>query len=179
MFARSHLLAMVLALAPAVTRAQPHMVTIPAGTRLVVRLDERLSTKTNRKGGTFTGHLETDVAANGAVVLPRGTQVFGTITESKGGVRFGQSELAGTISALKVNGQLVPIVTDTVGAKGKHGGGLARVGAGTIVGAALGGAALGAAVGGTAAVLHKGSNLEVPQNTLVQIALRSPVTIRQ
>ena len=155
--------------------AQQH--TIPAGTHLLVRLDQELSTQSNRKGSRFAATLDNDIAIDGRVLLPRGTKLYGTITESKGDKRVDRSRLAATLNTVSVRGRLIPIVTDTVGADGKRGGGLAKVGAGTLIGAVFGSAGAGAAIGAGTAVLMKGSNIVVRAGTIGDVMLRAPVTL--
>ena len=58
-----------------------------------------------------------------------------------------------TFTDLSINNQLVPIVTDDVGAEGGRGGAARAVGAGALIGAAAGDAGAGAAVGAGLALL--------------------------
>jgi len=59
---------------------EPHLVTVPAGTALVVSLSEELSTSKNQNGDPFRATLHAPVVINGQTVLPAGTSVSGTVT---------------------------------------------------------------------------------------------------
>src|ERR1700755_1904118 len=52
----------------------PLEVTIPAGTSLAVRVDQRISVKTSHAGDTFTGEIvEPITASDGGTVVPKGS----------------------------------------------------------------------------------------------------------
>jgi hypothetical protein len=84
-----------------------------------------------------------------------------------------------TFSDLSINNQMVPIVTDDAGAEGGRGGAARKVGAGALIGAAAGDAAADAAVGAGVALLAGGTHIQVPAGTLVEVALKQPVTINK
>lgn len=55
--------------------------SLPVGTTMQVRLNEQLGTETSKVGDTFTATVLSDVrAANGAVAVPSGATVRGTVT---------------------------------------------------------------------------------------------------
>ena len=75
----------------AVAQAQ---VTIPAGTRLMVGLNDELDTGENRDGDRFEGYLDAAVTVDGRTALDRGTEVLGRIREVEKAGRFrGKAEL--------------------------------------------------------------------------------------
>jgi hypothetical protein len=78
-----------------------------------------------------------------------------------------------------IGGREVPIVTDVVGAEGKRGGGLVKVGAGTLVGAVVGAPLAGAAVGAGVAGIMKGSDLVIPAGTIGEVGLKKDVVLRR
>src|SRR6185436_1400231 len=72
----------------------PSRVTIPAGTRLLVRTDTPINSSSARPGDRFTGTLETNVQLDDVTVAPRGTTVHGRLIESRrAGRRSGGANL--------------------------------------------------------------------------------------
>ena len=163
---------------PATTWAQGRVV-IPAGTRLTVRLNEELSTKNRRKGSVFSTSVEKPVIVDGRVVVPAGTLAYGRILDVERNKRVDRPKLDGTLTSLMIRGREVPIVTDVVGAEGKRGGGLAKVGAGTLIGAIAGAPLAGAAVGGGVAAVMKGSDLVIPAGTIGEVSLKKDVVLER
>jgi hypothetical protein len=75
---------------------------------------------------------------------------------------------------------MVPIVTDTAGLEAKPGGGLVKIGGGTIVGAVIGGgggAVVGGVVGGAATALGKERHLSVPAGKIAEVHLRADALV--
>ena len=171
-------LLVALLLAPATTWAQGRVV-IPAGTRLTVRLTEELSTANRRKGSVFSARVEKPVMVDGRVVVPVGALAYGRILDVDRNVRVGRPKIDGTLTSLMVGGREVSIVTDVVGAEGKRGGGLVKVGAGTLIGAIAGAPVAGAAVGAGVAGVMKGSDLVIPAGTIGEVALKQDVVVRR
>ena len=60
----------------------PNMVEIPSGTSISIRLNQSLSTATNRRGETFSATLATPVVVDGQTVIPTGAEVKGVVLES-------------------------------------------------------------------------------------------------
>ena len=59
---------------------QPVSVSIPAGTMLTIRIDQRISVKTSRAGDTFTGEVVDPVlAGDNSVLVPKGALVGGVV----------------------------------------------------------------------------------------------------
>jgi hypothetical protein len=155
-------------------------VTVPAGSKMMLKTKDAISTASHKQGAKFTAVLETDLAVQGNVVAPKGTLVYGTVLESRGGRALGASKLLVTFTDLSLNNQMIPIVTDDVGAEAGRGGAAKAVGAGALIGAAAGDAAAGAAVGGAAALLTSGGkHVQVPPGTLVEVSLKQPLTVQQ
>lgn len=57
----------------------PATVEVPPGTRLHVRLKERITDR-NRAGDVFVGKLDREIRQNGKVLMPEGSRVLGRIT---------------------------------------------------------------------------------------------------
>ena len=155
-----------------------HEAVVPGGQRLTIRLLSTISTSSHHAGSRFEAVLQEDFHSGNRLIAPAGTKVYGVVTRSAGGKRVGKQELAATLTAIRIGDRWSPIVTDTAGIKAKYGGGLAKVGSGTLLGAAIGGGT-GALIGGAAGVagtaLSKERHLTVPAGTIGQVSLRAPL----
>lgn len=168
-------------------------VTVPAGSRVLVKLTQPVSTASHKKGASVTGVLATGLAVGGQVVVPPGTKIHGKVLESRGGRVLGGSKLVMTFTDLEINAQLVPITTDQIGAEAGRGGTLKKVGAGALIGAAIdgsstsgrydrssSGAATGAAVGGALAILSSRKNhIQIPADYQVEVSLKQPLILNK
>jgi hypothetical protein len=156
-------------------------VTLPAGTRLMVRLNDNISSASARAGSRFAVKLDAPAAASGFLVLPRGTDIYGVVVAAqKAGRLARRAKLVVTLSEISHKGRMIRIVTNQAGAEGGRSGTVAKVGAATIVGAAFGGgsgAGKGAAVGGAVALLTPGKQIRVPRGSLVEFTLKQAVVI--
>ena len=164
--------------------------TVPAGTRLVVRMIDSVDSEKNKVGDKFRASLEEDLAVEDTVVAPRGTDVYGRLAEAKeAGHIAGKSELKLELTDILINQQLQPILTGDYEVSGKSRGAQSakRVGGGAALGAVIGaiagggkGAAIGAGVGagaGTAIqVITKGEQVRVPSETMLEFRLQQPFT---
>lgn len=159
--------------------------TVPAGTRLLVRLDQPLDSARMPPGQRFSATLEADLlGSKGERLVPAGSTVFGQLVavQSSGRVA-GQSQLDVAFTDVRINGTLVPIQAQGVKAVSEATGRdtARKVGAGALVGAAFGGgsgALKGAAVGGAVAILTKGAQVNIPAGTLLEVLLGAPLVIR-
>ncbi|NOR15986.1 MAG: hypothetical protein GQ544_09790 [Candidatus Aminicenantes bacterium] len=158
-------------------------VTIPTGTRILVKLTQTVSTASHKAGSSFSAVLGTGLAVDGTVVVPPGTKIHGKVLESRGGRALGGSKILFTFTDLEIDSQLVPIITDQIGAEAGRGGTLKKVGAGALVGAAIdggSGAGKGAAVGGALALLGSRRNhIQLPPDYQVEVSLKQPVTLKK
>ena len=80
--------------------------TIPAGTLLTIRIDQRISVKSSRAGERFTGEVvEPILTADNGVLVPKGSRVGGVIDVSHRRGHFkGRSYLELRLTSLTVNG---------------------------------------------------------------------------
>ncbi|MCU1314849.1 MAG: hypothetical protein JWN63_171 [Candidatus Acidoferrum typicum] len=151
--------------APLAQPAQPvpGTLTIPAGTILLIRINDYLSSDRNQIGDQFTAVLENPLVVNGWVVARRGQMIVGHVKDvRKAGRIKGTSELGVELTDLTVvDGHQVPILTELwKGAGGtSHGQDAATVatttGLGALIGAAADwgeGAAIGAGAGAAAGI---------------------------
>jgi hypothetical protein len=152
--------------------------TIPAGTKMMLNIKETISTASHKQGAKISAVLENDLAVAGTVFATKGTTVYGTVLESRGGRALGTSKLLVTFTELSINNQLIPISTDDLGAESQPGRAAKTVGAAALIGGAAGSAGKGAAVGGAVALLSaKGNHIQVPAGSLVEVSLKQPVTV--
>ena len=69
-------------------------ITVPAGTRILIRTVDAIDSSKQKTGFRFTATLETDLQAEDKVVAPRGTTVYGRLAQaSSAGRMSGSSEL--------------------------------------------------------------------------------------
>jgi hypothetical protein len=168
--------------------AAPARVSVPAGTLIMVRMMDSLDTSKTKTGQIFTATLETNLAAQGAVVARKGTTVHGKVLKSSNARRLtGHSELQLALTDIVIGGTAYAIQTGDFEAKGKGEGAqtLKKTAGGAGLGAAIGaiagdagqGAAIGAVAGVGLAMTKKGEPIRVPSETLVQFTLKQPVTL--
>ena len=177
--------------APAKTDAAPKKVTVPAGTQLIIRLDNRLDSERNQIGDTFRGSLSDAIVLDGETVIPSGAEVAGRVSDVKSAGRFaGNSVLTLELTSLSVNGKTYNIQTNHWSRSGNGQGKstATKVGAGTLAGAALGGifgggkgaaigAGAGAGVGTGAAAAKKGQQIQLPAEAVLTFQTINAVTV--
>ena len=168
--------------------AQRKMVTVPAGTLVLVRMVDTVDSSKNAVGSRFTASLETNLEVDGVVLAPAGTRVYGRLAQSKEAGRLaGKSELLLELTEIVVNGTAYPIMSTDYKVSGKSSGGrstkriLGGTGLGAIIGGIAGnagmGAAIGAVAGTTAALVQKGAKVNVPSETLLEFRLEQPASL--
>lgn len=170
----------------------PDKLTIPAGTILLIRTNDSLSSDRNQIGDQFAALLEQPVVVNGWVVARRGQTLIGQVKAAqKAGRVKGVSQLGLELTDMTVvSGQRMPILTELwKGSAGtSHGEDAATIanttGLGAVVGAAADwgrGAAIGAGVGAAAGIgavlLTRGRPTEIAPETPLSFQLVDPVTI--
>jgi hypothetical protein len=148
------------------------------------------STK-NRPGDRFQASLQEPLTVDGNVVVPKGSDVYGRLAESKESGKFsGRSQLQLELTGVVVNGQTVPVVTGEYEVTGKSRGAstakrtVGGAAVGSIIGAIAGGgkgAAIGAGVGGAAGagseIITKGDQVKIPSETLLDFTLQQDLSI--
>jgi len=178
---------------PAASAAQGQKtMTVPAGTRLLVRTVDSIDSSRQQKGFRFQATLEANLqAANGQVVAPRGSTVYGRLAQAKSAGRMkGQSELGLELTDIIINGNSYPLLTDMYEVKGKGEGSkttkkvLGGAGLGALIGGIAGGgkgAGIGAAIGGASGTAmagsKKGQQLSIPSESLIEFRLQQPAML--
>lgn len=167
---------------------------LPAGTQISVRTNQNINSKQSQAGETFDAEIENNVTdQNGNIVIPKGAQAQLQLVSTKGAL--GRSELGLALQSVNVNGRQMMLQSNTVnGGKNNRGVGANKrtgeyVGGGALIGTLIGamagggkGAAIGAVLGGGAGagtqVLTKGSQVNVPAETILNFKLDQPVTLQ-
>ncbi len=133
-------------------------VIVPTGAMVRIRINQSLDSAHAKAGDAFNGIVVNDVTAGGAVAIPRGAAVAGTVVSAtKSGALSGRGELQLQLTQVTMGGKTFPIVSDTWGHHGadKSTETVNRTIAGGAIGAIIGavagggkGAAIGAGAGG-------------------------------
>jgi hypothetical protein len=171
--------------------APPKKVTVPAGTQLVIRLENPLDSEKNQVGDTFHGSLSDPIVLDGETVIPSDAEVVGRVADVKSAGRFaGNSVLTLELTSLSVNGKTYNIQTNrwTRAGSGQGKSTATKVGVGTAAGAVLGGifgggkgAAIGAAAGAGAgtgvAASKKGQQIQLPAEAVLNFQTINALTV--
>ena len=167
------------AAAPSAPSAGP--ITLPAGTLLIVRMVDSVSSQ-NAPGANFTTKLEIDLVENGVVAVKAGTMIYGKVQSSSQARRAtGRSTLDIRLAQMTPHGRPIPIVTSGYAQAGEAS--LKKVAKGAAVGAIIGNnvgsgdGGAGAAWGAGATMLKPGETLTIPTGALLEFTLAQPVTI--
>ncbi len=160
--------------------------SIPAGTRVEIRVGSTISSKTAQAGQSFDGTLARNVVVNGNTVAKAGDPVRGTITSAKSSGRLHAPGIL-TVRLTQVGGQSVH--TTAVSRKGKSHtkSNVTKIGGGAAAGALIGGLAgggKGAAIGtlagagaGTGVAAYTGKEEAViPSESVLSFTVTSGTT---
>lgn len=166
--------------------------TVPAGTELAVRVNQRIDVKHAVAGEHFTGEIVEPVVRNGAVLIPKGTPVRGRIDEAHRRGHFkGRSVLELRLVSMTLNGSEYGLDThDTVRSKkgkGKRSAGIigGLTGAGMLIGGLASGGvglAIGGASGAGAGTLLAGTtgnrDIVIPAESIVHFRLADQLVVQ-
>jgi hypothetical protein len=166
-------------------------ITVPAGTRILIRTVDSIDSSKQKTGDRFTATLETNLQVQDTVVAPRGTTVYGRLAQaSSAGKMSGSSELSLELTDIVINGTAYPLLTSTYDVKGKGEGGntakkvVGGAGLGALIGGLAGGgkgagigALAGAGAGTAVAASKKGQQLQIPSETLIEFRLQQPAPL--
>jgi hypothetical protein len=179
---------------PRAALVQSRTRVLAAGTDIPVRNEETIDSAKAVEGQVYDAEIASDVRdADGAVVIPRGSNAHLVIKSATKGGRFrGSSDLVLDLVSVSIEGQQYQLDVSDISAKGRSGiGGNQRtgefVGGGAAVGAIIGaiaGGGKGAAIGGGSGagagaltqILTKGS-IRVPAETIMTFRLDSPLKV--
>ncbi|TAK14751.1 MAG: hypothetical protein EPO35_09110 [Acidobacteria bacterium] len=166
-------------------------VTVPAGTRIQVRVASSYSSAASHVEDRVEGAIVTNVRAGGVTALPEGTQITGVVSSvQRPGKVKGRGSIGLRFTDVVVDGERYPVSATYVrvapATKKTDAEKIAIPAAGgAVVGAILGGkkgAATGAAVGGgagTAVVLStRGKDAAINGGSVIYVTLRRALTVR-
>ena len=191
---------------PAATNAKP-VVSVPAGTRVLLVLKNAISSKTAQPGDAVYLQTSFPVVQDGQVVIPAGTYVQGVVDSAKRAGRIkGRAEIQMHFTRLVYpNGYMVNMASNvgasdssdsqkvedkegTVKAEGTKGRDAATIatatGTGTLIGLGVGGgrgagigAGIGAGVGLLTAMLTRGNEVRFEPGSTVDMVLQRAIEI--
>jgi hypothetical protein len=192
-------------LAPPVSLAAGNTI-LPEKTQITIQLNKKLSTKVNSEGDTFTAVVTTAIFLGDRIVIPKGSEVTGSISRILRPGRFkGRAVMNVLFQSIKIpgHGQL-PIMASLVGVdsegiggvrsegtvegEGSEGSdigkvlvpGLAGTGIGTLAGGGKGaaiGTGVGVAIGLASVFATRGKDIEIPRGSTLNISLDQPLII--
>lgn len=156
--------------------------TAQIGSRVVVRTNTAINSRQHKAGHKFTVRLEADLVSGEVVIAPRGSTVYGVITQAKKSGRLvGKTSLQLTMTDIMIDNQMKPIQTSEIKAL-TEGTGKSTVSR-TARLAAIGGLANGsdgaknmAKVGVGVSLLTSGNSINIPAGTLLEFQLAQPLS---
>jgi hypothetical protein len=163
------------------------IITIPAGTRIAVRMIDSIDGKTARAGMRYQASIDDPVAVGSQMAIPKYAKCTVEVVAVKSGdemaLRLREVNLAGKAYSTSTDDATVEATGTSKGkSAAKRGIGLGALGAG--IGAIAGGgsgAAIGAAVGGGVGAISaagaKGKQLNVPTETRLLFSLTAPLPL--
>jgi len=176
---------------------EPAPLALAAGSVLATSVDREINSRTDKPGATVTGTVASDVTdASGRVVIPAGSRVTMTITEIHESENKGDKtgKLTLTPTSVQIGGESHVIdgsavaLERTLRDRKTNGGDVAKVGAGTAIGAVAGrviggntkgaiiGGIIGGAVGTQRAIETQDRDVVVPANSRVEVTLGGTFT---
>jgi hypothetical protein len=166
-------------------------VTIPSGAMIRIRINQALDSGHTQPGTPFDGVAVNDVVADGAIAIPRGATVHGTVIDAKkSGALAGRGELSLQLTGVTLAGKSYPLISCVWN---HHGGDKTAEtvnntaiggGIGALLGAAAGGgegAAIGAGIGGAlglgSSAASGNGQVYVPSEGMLTFQLSQPATV--
>ena len=173
--------------------AKREPLVVPSGTAVTIALGSQLGSKVSQARQAFSGSVAKDVLVGGAVAIPKGATVNGTVTDAKPLGKFaGGAVLQVRLDSINLKGADLPVQASarifTAKGKGKRTAVIAGGGAalGGIIGALAGGgkgAAIGMAAGGGAgaggAAFTGNKDIVLPAESAVSFELSQALEIKQ
>jgi len=181
---------------------------LPEGTRIILQLNNQLSTKSSNEGESFTAYVIAPVMFQDRIIIPKGSIVNGSISRIIRPGRFkGKAGMFLLFQSISIPGRgLTPITAspikinsegnNTIRSEGKIEGegsvgndvqktltpGLAGAGIGAIAGGARGagiGAGAGVAIGLATVFTSRGKDLELRRGATLEISLDRSLSVAE
>jgi hypothetical protein len=183
--------------APKPVAKPPAPLALSAGATVATTVNREITSRTDKPGATVTGTVASDVTdASGRVVIPAGSTVTMTITEIHESENKGDKtgKLTLTPTSVEIQGQSYALsgsavaLERTLRDRKTNAGDVAKVGAGTAIGAVAGrviggstkgaviGGIIGGAVGTQRAIETQDRDVVVPASSRVEITLDGTFT---
>jgi hypothetical protein len=176
---------------PFASAQNSNRVTVPAGTRILVRMVDSVDSSKQKAGFRFTATLEANLQAYEVTVAPKGTTLYGVLAQASSSGRLkGSSQLVLELTDIVINGTTYPLLTSSYEVKGKGEGGntakkvVGGAGLGALIGGIAGGgkgagigALAGAGAGTAISAAKKGQQISIPSETLLEFRLQQPVSL--
>jgi hypothetical protein len=158
------------------------VITLPADSRISVRIADAIDSNHNHDGDMFTGIVDPSVMIHDNVVIPRGTEAHVRLADNKkGGHVHGKAKISLELVSLVVNGRRLEVESDVhskdkgaLAAKGK-----AEKDSATHLGSASGLAGPAGAAAGPVLAVFSAAKVEVKPNTRVDFVLAEPLTFEK
>ncbi len=171
--------------------AREETLELPSGTLLSVELVDPVASGKSKSGDLFRARVNEGVYVRGALALPPGSTVRGTVVEAVPSGRLrGRSKLELTLSTLDLDGSSYSLRTDTLSyaGEGHAGSNFGSLFGGALQGALYGvlfggekgaviGAGAGAAAGGASKVLSGKQDVEFPQGAKLMFETTAPTRL--
>ena len=166
--------------------------TVPAGTPIVVTLDQSVSSKDARVGQKVDGSVANDVVVNSKTVIPKGSKVSLSVASAQASGRLTTpAKLWLKIDSISVNSRTYTVSSRWSGQTGRSHNkrNIIAIGGGTALGATIGaiagggkGAAIGAAAGagaGTAGAAATGKkDITFPAETKLRFTVKEAFSVK-
>ena len=166
--------------------------TVPAGSSIVVTLDQSVSSKDASVGQKVDGSVANDVVVNSKTVIPKGSKVSLSVASAQASGRLTTpAKLWLKIDSIGVNGRTYTVSSRWSGQTGPSHNkrNIIAIGGGSALGATIGaiagggkGAAIGAAAGagaGTAGAAMTGKkDITFPAETKLRFALKESLAVK-
>lgn len=180
-----------LLMAPALV-ARDQILRVPAGAIVPVRMIDSISSDQNHAGQIFRGSLDRPIRAGNRIVIPRGATAYVRLVEAHSAGKIkGRSVLRLQLDRIRVGNQNYVVHSDVIGFRGKSEtkqtgkdagiGALAGGGLGALLGGGKGaavGAGLGAGAGVGVSAAHKGQQVQISSESLLNFRLTAPIHVR-